>query len=126
MDLGRTEEQRAAMHRSGRPVTVSALLVVAISAVFSSAGSDFASGADAALAPLAPHRQVLREPAWEPISVWADGAIDSLEDDDFSCEQPIVPSIQRTGSEPASSARAPRFASGELAQTYPARGPPST
>ena len=125
MDLGRAEEWSATRRRVGWRVTLSTLLVVAVSAGFSSAGSDLVTRADATVAELSAPGQHLQEPSSERLAAWANEAIDSFEDDDLDCEQPLPPSVQTSRSSAASSSSAPRLASGEPARTYPARGPPS-
>ena len=125
MKWGRTAKQSAITRRSGRRVAMLAVLVLAVSGAFSNVGSASSIGAAATLAPLAAHRQVRLKPPSERIGAWADGAIDSFEENDPSCEPLALTPAKRTESLASCDSRVPRLASGELARPRPARGPPS-
>ncbi len=125
MDLGQTGELSTILRRLSRLAAALTVLVVAIPALLSSPGSDVPCKADAALAQLAVSNRVLQEPPSERPEAYAEGAADSFEDDDLSCDEPLSPSIQCTVPLTTCSSPARRLSSGELARTYLARGPPS-
>lgn len=125
MECGRTAEKSDLTRWLGRRVGVSIALIAAVSGAFSSAEADFSVAAEPALATGAAHGQWLFEPPSERTGGWADGAIDSLEKDDLSCDHRVAIPSERTEALAPLRSHVPRFASGELARPYPARGPPS-
>lgn len=125
MKWRQTAKERRCARRTARRVAILTVLVVATSSPFSRVGTDSSVAADAALAPAAAHGHALLKPPSERTGAWADGAIDSFEEDDLSCEHRVSAPSERTGSGAPLRSRTPRFGSGELARSCPARGPPS-
>ncbi len=101
------------------------LLVVLVSAGFSGSGSDLSSVAESALSRLPARSHTLLKPPAKRSGAWADGAIDSFEEDDLDCEQSAPTPSERTAWATPRSFRIQFFASGDLARPHPARGPPS-
>lgn len=125
MSVGPAAKRSSIARRLGRPVATLSVLIVLVSAGLSSLGSDSSTGAEATLGPSAAPGQVLLKSPPERSGPWADGAIDSFEEDDLSCEQSTPTPSEANGSRAPRNFRIPFFARGELAQPYPARGPPS-
>jgi hypothetical protein len=101
------------------------VLVVLVSAGFSSPGGGLSPGAKSALSQLAAHNDVLLKPPAKRSGAWADGAIDSFEEDDLDCEQLAPTPSERAASAARHDFRIPFFTSADLARPHPARGPPS-
>jgi hypothetical protein len=99
-------------------------LVAAVISVNSGIGSNPSVEGHDSLAPITAHSQVLRQPAAERAGAWADGAIDSSEDNDPTCDWTNLPSIRTIGSLTASAVGAWCLTGSELSRSYAARGPP--
>ena len=125
MNAERTAKRSAIARRPGRRVAMLSVLVVLVSAGFSSPGGGLSPGAQSALSQLAGHNDVVLKPPAERSGAWADGAIDSFEEDDLDCEQ-LAPTPRARGTAAARHKfRVPFFASADLARPHRPRGPPS-
>jgi hypothetical protein len=132
MDWGREDDWGATLRWFGRRGSAFCVFFLAISAILPSPDavlpsprSELPSGSGVVLAPLAAHSPWALETASSRLGQYADGAIDSCEDDDFIGGRTLPPSVRSTESCAAPDFLAPNFASDRLAVTYPARGPPS-
>lgn len=107
--------------RHSAPLTFFVALAIS---VFSGASEDRSVEAQASLTPSTSHPQLLRQPAAERSGAWADGAIDSSEDHEPTCDWGNLPSIQSLGSLTATAVGSWCLSGSELARSYAARGPP--
>ena len=125
MNSERTAKRSTIAPRPGRRVAMLSVLVVLVSAGFPSPGAGLSPGVESALSRLAAHNDVLLKPPAERNGAWADGAIDSFEEDDLDCEHLARTPCERAASAARHKFRIPFFASADLARPHPARGPPS-
>ena len=125
MNSERTAKRSTIARRPSRRVAMLSVLVVLVSAGFSSPGGGLSPGAESALSEWAAHNDVVLKPLAERSGAWADGAIDSFEEDDLDCEHLAPTPSGRAASSARQDIRIPFFASADLARPHPARGPPS-
>lgn len=132
MEWGKGDDWGATLRWLGRRGAAFCVFILAISAVLPSPdpvstrpARALPSSSGVVLAPLAPHSPWALKTATSRLGQYADGAIDSYEDDDFIGGRARPPSVRSTESCAAADFLAPDFASDRLALTYPARGPPS-
>jgi hypothetical protein len=111
------------MHQLAQRAALMALLVLALPALWGTS-ADLSAPASSTLRPLAAQSQLLREPAPERIGACADGAVDSSEDHNPSCQPRAVPSIRISAAWTITDSRARRPSDSQSARSQTARGPP--
>jgi hypothetical protein len=111
------------MHRLAQRAALMSLLVLALPALWGTTG-DVSAPAGATPRPSAAQSQLLREPAPERIGACADGAVDSSEDHDPSCQPLALPSIRISGPWTVAHSCTRRPSDGQRARSQTARGPP--
>ena len=125
MDQRPEAKQSAVVRRPGRRVAIVCGLLVLASAGSSNSGARLSADAQSSLSRLAAHGDTFLKAPSERSGAWADGAIDSFEEDDLDCEQLVPTPCERAATAARHDFRIPFSASADLARPHPARGPPS-